>query len=172
MGLFKKKDKKIEVDINQYEVLLCQTILICSEDFPTLCEDLNIEDANMMDYFVYMTYLLYISNILLKSKYESSFIDSITINTIEKLIIFAEIEGKEKDALFSTLKETYDSISKLNIDLMNQNDILKLVKYFQYYLELGYDSVAQSHIMLRFTSFIRFHSVDILNDKIVIKEMK
>lgn len=172
MNIFKRKDKEmpIVVEITQYGVILGQTILLCSNDYDKFLENINRE-IDYFDYLMYLQYLLYISQELLKQKYEMSVIDKIiglAINNIINSLEFIKNDSKAK--VTNMIKEQYRLINNEKVNINTQEGIEKLANMFQEDLEIKADALVHINIVLQFTSFIKFHSSDILNDNLILKQ--
>ncbi len=166
-----KKKNTVIMDIEEYKNTIVEIIKISSGDFGELCNNIGLNDANLIDYFVYLNYIVYIVNVLLKKKYDSKKVDELSIRIIKELINQSKIEQGKKQIFFDTIKDLYDSIFELNLDSDDNNWINKLAKHFQDYLELGYDAISNSYIINFFTSFIIYHIPTILDDSIIVKEL-
>ena len=118
---------------------------------------------------IYLQYLLYISQKLLEKKYSIEKVNYFINGAIETIIDSLTFISDEKKGIYVNLmKKQYNLFSNESIDVFSKNGLSRLANLLEEDYNIYHDITPHMNIVLEFTSFIKFHSEDILNEQLKI----
>ena len=170
MKLFNKKDK---MTIEKYSYYVLGIICCGAGNFFERNKD--IIKFDLYSEIAYYTFFTYISEIIMLKKYSANIVEQ-----VKELIIKRMIEVQYKDCspkdentieILQNIYADYYNILKLkSYDFNKEEDLYDISKLFLQILELPTDIIYIMNICFEFSGFVKFHTKNILNDKIKIIE--
>ena len=162
--------KKYRIDKVLYgQRILSRHILTSGQRYFDSINELDIE-FSFYHYTFYLQYLLFISGRILNTKYSSFDVSLIIHNAIIGIVdLLDDIDVASKPQLKDTLNETYKNIvDNDEINIFSDDDMHKLTDCFLD--NCKYEKIFTNHLhfYLEFTLFIKYHTADILDKRIIL----
>ncbi len=168
-NLFKKKKPKISKEIFG-EVVLSQTLLLSAQKCPSLLEELGV-DLSFERYLHYLEYHIFLMSKILEQNHSVSDIQRMRDYAINGVIDNLEfIPEKVKDETKCLLKDLYytssDYFENICSDIYSELGLKKLSDSFIEDCGANKGLLSNVQVFAHFSSYITYHTSDILNDKI------
>lgn len=164
--LFKKKNKKYKYNVEEYAYYIINCLSASEKNF---FQNNKTIKYNLFSQTLYYLYYLYICEQILSSKYANEISNEIILKSCD---IILERQSKSQinksefqNNMFCYLLYLKSEEIKINV----KNDLQKLAKQFLEDNSLNPDdAIMILNIFTSFSTFIVYHSKDILNENIIL----